>query len=63
MSEELNEALGIESPTRTSRDRTDLREPLRAWLAGVLPSGAEPSVSEVKSPCLPPIFPPKIPCV
>ena len=50
MSEELNEALGIESPTRTSRDRTDLREPLRAWLAGVLPSGAEPSVSEVKSP-------------
>lgn len=50
MSEELNEALGIESPTRTSRDRTDLREPLRAWLASVLPPGAEPSVSEVKSP-------------
>ncbi len=45
-----NEALGIEAPTRSSRDRADLSEPLRAWLASTLPDDAEPAVGEVQSP-------------
>ncbi len=40
----------IETPRRSTRDRGDLSERLRAWLAGRLAPGSEPELSELTSP-------------
>jgi aminoglycoside phosphotransferase (APT) family kinase protein len=37
-------------PTTSTRDRADLRRRLTIWLAGVLPAGADPQVSELTTP-------------